>query len=211
MVLVDNILWYAGLVLPLIVCVSTLAIAHRGTEPLGIYFSGAIVCFILGAGGSYFAGGVILEAMGDGGDVPWDAFTLAWHRMWYPLGIGTVSAVVLAFFALGSSRRSQRWNQEVFLREACNQMAAEVDWDSLDSGRLHHACSVATSNDGERVIVAACDDPKVLAIVLNDAEHERAFESEPSAPLWLYIPTDMDLDESWFVNTVIKRAPFSAA
>jgi hypothetical protein len=70
-------------------------------------------------------------------------------------------------------READRWSREAFLREACALMVTEMDWDSLDSGRLHHATSVATDLAGVPVIVGVLDDDSRLSAVLDDAAAER--------------------------------------
>ncbi len=90
-------------------------------------------------------------------------------------------------------RGEDRWSREAFLREACNAIAVDVDWDTIDSGRLHHASCAARTADGGSVVVAVLDNESVLSSVLEDAREERSEAGQSSAPLWLYVPAGVDL------------------
>ena len=102
---------------------------------------------------------------------------------------------------------THRWSREAFLREACSLMATELDWDSLDSGRLHHATSVASDLAGVPVIVGVLDDASVLSAVLDDAAADRRDYGHPNASLWLYIPHDMQLPTGSSDGLIIRRVP----
>ena len=104
-------------------------------------------------------------------------------------------------------READRWSREAFLRAACALMVTELDWDSLDSGRLHHATSVATDLAGVPVIVGVLDDGSRLPAVLDDAAAERRDSGHPDAPLWLYVPHDMEVGSGSSERLVIRRVP----
>jgi hypothetical protein len=90
------------------------------------------------------------------------------------------------------SAEQRQWSDERFLRKACDQMAAEMDWDSLDSGRLHRATCAAKTLAGEPVIVGVLDHADILPAVLKDAEQERGNEQLPvGTPIWLYMPAGL--------------------
>jgi hypothetical protein len=90
-------------------------------------------------------------------------------------------------------RGEQRWTSEAFLRDACDAMALELDWDTIDSGRLHRASCAARTVDGLSVVVAVLDNEGVLSSVLEDARDERRETGQASTPLWLYAPIGIDL------------------
>jgi hypothetical protein len=102
---------------------------------------------------------------------------------------------------------TDRWSREAFLQKACSLMVAEVDWDSLDSGRLHHATSAARDLGGVPVIVGVLDDPSMLSAVLDDAATERRDSGHPNAALWLYVPQDMTVPPSSSDKLMIHRVP----
>jgi hypothetical protein len=102
---------------------------------------------------------------------------------------------------------TDRWSREAFLQKACSLMVAEVDWDSLDSGRLHHATSAARDLAGVPVIVGVLDDPSMLFAVLDDAATERRDSGHPNAALWLYVPQDMTVPPSSSDKLMIHRVP----
>jgi hypothetical protein len=104
-------------------------------------------------------------------------------------------------------RTSDRWNSESFLRRACDAMLDELDWDSLDSGRLHHSSSIARTLGGEVVIVAVVDDLSRMTTVLEDVAAERRHVGEPDAPLWLYLPRGLDLDAMQGAGLVARPVP----
>lgn len=100
-VLIENIIWISGLLAPLVVGVFTVILSRRtGADQVRVGFIGAVVAFALGAAGSYGAGETILGAVMGGGDIPFHLVAQAWHRMWYPLGIGLLVGVGLALFSL---------------------------------------------------------------------------------------------------------------
>jgi hypothetical protein len=114
--------------------------------------------------------------------------------------------------------QKSRWNDERFLRRACDQMAAELDWDSLDSGCLHWAVSRAKTMADEMVIVAVVSHPSTIDDVVNDAQDERRNEMQGArwrgvtghrlpddTPLWLYVPTDFELPNDLPSTVVVKR------
>jgi hypothetical protein len=92
-----------------------------------------------------------------------------------------------------SKRSAQHWSSEEFLLDACDVMVAELDWDTVDSGRLHRASCASRTLDGAPVIVAVLDNIAVLPYVLEDAGVERRDTGVVSAPLWLYLPEDLDV------------------
>ena len=104
--------------------------------------------------------------------------------------------------------RTKRWIEENFLQDACRMMVKELDWDSLDSGRLHHSTSRAKTNSGEGIVIAALSDVEQLSTLLEDADSERQYESLPAeAPLWLYVPMQLKLPSNLPRTVVIKRLP----
>jgi len=99
-----------------------------------------------------------------------------------------------------------RWNTEPFLQLACDEMVRELDWGTLDSGRLHHAVSAARTIGGEAIVVAVLSDFSKLDEVLEDAENERRHENLPSAaPLWLYVPESMATEYSFPGHVILKK------
>ena len=90
-------------------------------------------------------------------------------------------------------RNPQHWTSEEFLLDACDVMVAELDWDTVDSGRLHRASCASWTRDGAPVIVAVLDDIAVLPAALEDARVERRDTGMATAPLWLYVPEDLDV------------------
>jgi hypothetical protein len=102
-----------------------------------------------------------------------------------------------------------RWASEAFLRDACDAMVSEIDWDTIDSGRLHQASCAARTLDGRSVIAAVLDHEAALPSVLEDAQDERREAGQTSAPLWLYAPVDLELralnDEQVVVRRVGRR------
>ena len=103
--------------------------------------------------------------------------------------------------------RDGSWSREAFLRAACTLMVTELDWDSLDSGRLHHATSVARDPAGVPVIVGVLDDASLLSAVLEDAAAERRDSGHPNAPLWLYVPHDMEMPSDLSGRLIVRRVP----
>jgi hypothetical protein len=68
-------------------------------------------------------------------------------------------------------------------------MAREIDWDAIDSGRLHGATSFARTLDGHAVVIGVLTEPDYWQAVLDDARQEVAEEGLPrTTPLWLYVP-----------------------
>ena len=71
-------------------------------------------------------------------------------------------------------------------------MGEELDWDSLDSGRLHHATTAALTMAGAPVVVGVFTKPEVMQAVLADAEDERKERGFPTdALIWLYVPEEV--------------------
>jgi hypothetical protein len=106
-------------------------------------------------------------------------------------------------------RGDHRWTSEAFLRDACDAMVSEIDWDTIDSGRLHRASCAARTLDGLSVVVAVVDNEDVLSFVLEDAQEEKRETGRTSAPLWLYVPVGLDLrvriDEGISIRRVGSR------
>jgi hypothetical protein len=85
-------------------------------------------------------------------------------------------------------------------------MVAELDWDSLDSGCLHWTVSRAKTLSGEQVIVGVLDDPSMFSDALQNAEEAREPDwKSPPAPLWLYVPNEMNLVSDTASSVVLKR------
>ena len=104
-VLIGNLVWVGSLVAPIVAgAVAVLASRQPNSDRVRICFMGALAAFALGATGSYIGGEYILGAVDSASDLPWHLFFQAWHRMWYPLGIGIVVGVALALFALYPKR-----------------------------------------------------------------------------------------------------------
>jgi len=103
-----------------------------------------------------------------------------------------------------------RWASEAFLRDACDAMASEIDWDTIDSGRLHRASCAARTLDGRSVIVAVLDHDAALPSVLVDARDERRETGQTSAPLWLYVPAGLELQRRNGEQIIVRTVPPSA-
>lgn len=107
---------------------------------------------------------------------------------------------------LGTRKEPQRWVDERFLRVACGAIAAELDWDSLDSGCLHRATSRAKTPAGSPLIIGVLDQVARLSELLEDAEQDRRDNGLPTdTPLWLYVPADLPLPEVLPEAVVLKR------
>lgn len=78
-------------------------------------------------------------------------------------------------------------------------MTEELDWDSLDSGRLHCTVSPARTVDGTAIVVAVIDRADSIPQALEDAAMGQA-----TAPLWLYVPKNLDVGE--LAEWVVVRA-----
>lgn len=99
-----------------------------------------------------------------------------------------------------------RWAEEPFLRAACDAMVADIDWDSVDSGRLHHATSTAKTLAGGRVVIGVLDTPDRLEDLLLDAEEEKRGNNFPvNTPVWLYIPADLGVPRG-LPESVVEKA-----
>ena len=102
---------------------------------------------------------------------------------------------------------NDRWAAEHFVCLACDAIVLEIDWDSIDSGRIHCATSKAVTLRGEKVIVGILDDTARLEEVLRDAEDERVHESLPhDAEVWLYVPSRASIPDVR-PGIVVKRVP----
>lgn len=92
---------------------------------------------------------------------------------------------------------TQRWNDEEFLGIACEMIAREIDWDSIDSGRLHGSTSIGKTLLGEDVVIAVLSRPEFVATVLADADEERKHSKVTAeTPLRLYVPAGMRVSVS---------------
>ena len=101
-----------------------------------------------------------------------------------------------------------RWTDEQFLHAACDAMVVELDWDSLDSGRLHHATSAAKTLTGISVVVGVLDRSDCLETFLHDANEEKRYsELPPNTPVWLYIPSGIPLPSDLPEMVVVKSIP----
>lgn len=111
---------------------------------------------------------------------------------------------LLRWFA-GGGRDADRWVDEHFLRIACKAMLPDLDWDSLDSGRLHRATSIAKTHGGTRLIVGVLGKADSLSELLDDAAQDRLEEGLPmDTPLWLYVPASLALP-ALPESVVVKR------
>jgi hypothetical protein len=98
-----------------------------------------------------------------------------------------------------------RWAEEPFLRAACDAMVADLDWDSLDSGRLHRATSSAKTLAGGRVVIGVLDRADRLEELLLDAEEEKRGNDLPvNTPVWLYVPADLGVPRGLPESVVVK-------
>jgi hypothetical protein len=84
-------------------------------------------------------------------------------------------------------------------------MVAELDWDTIDSGRLHRASCAARTLDGVSVVVAVLDNEAFLPSVLQDAEDEGRETGQTGAPLWLYVPVGLELQARVDERISIRR------
>jgi len=101
MVLIDKLIWVGGLAAPVIIGVAAVLIARQPeADRVRVCFVGAVAAFALGTVGSYAAGETILTKMDRVTHLPRNLFLQAWHRMWYPLGIGVLVGFALTIFAL---------------------------------------------------------------------------------------------------------------
>jgi len=100
------------------------------------------------------------------------------------------------------SKKSKRWNDEAFLNLVCTEIACHIDWDSIDSGRLHNSSCKANILNGKEIIVAVFDRISVLEEILIDVESERKAENIPDAQLWVYVPESLTIDKSKFQNAI---------
>jgi hypothetical protein len=104
--------------------------------------------------------------------------------------------------------RPDRWVEESFLGKACEVIARELEWDSLDSGRLHSSTTRARTPEGLPVVVGVLDQPARLLDLLEDAEQERRHCGLPSSvPLWLHVPKDIQLPMLSTDTAVVRRLP----
>lgn len=101
-----------------------------------------------------------------------------------------------------------RWAEEPFLRAACDAMTADLDWDSLDSGRLHRATSSAKTLGGAPVVVGVLDKAERLEDFFRDAEEEMRDGALPlSTTIWLYVPNGLQLPCDLPKSVVVKTIP----
>jgi hypothetical protein len=104
-----------------------------------------------------------------------------------------------------AKRNDNRWSSEAFLRDACDAMAEELDWDTIDSGCLHRASCAGRTLDGRWVVVAVLDTVTVLSSVLDDVQTERLETGRNSAVLWLYVPKGLELPPEIEEDAHIRR------
>lgn len=103
---------------------------------------------------------------------------------------------------------SDRWVEERVLQLACNAMTRDLDWDSLDSGRLHRATSLAKTLTGNSIIVGVLDQARRVSELLADADHDRRNHGLPlETPLWLYVPIAFHAPIDLPPSVVLKRLP----
>ena len=103
-------------------------------------------------------------------------------------------------------KKEHRWNDEEFLRRACDQMTGELNWDSLDSGCLHRTFSTAETLDGRHVIIAVVNRANIWEEVLRDVEDERqTARRQASMPLWIYVPEHFDVPEEIVRQVIIRH------
>lgn len=103
-------------------------------------------------------------------------------------------------------KKEHRWNDEGFLRRACDQMTEELNWDSLDSGCLHLTFSTAETLDGRHVVIAVVNIANIWGEVLRDVEDERQNARWPaSTPIWIYVPEHFDVPEEITKQVIIRH------
>lgn len=91
-------------------------------------------------------------------------------------------------------REDDRWCDEPFLRKACDLIARELDWDTINSGCLHRTTSVAQTLDGHPVVIGVLTKPDYWQAVLDDANQDMAEKGlSRTTPLWLYVPEGFPL------------------
>ena len=89
-------------------------------------------------------------------------------------------------------RPGERWVCEPVLNQACDIIADELDWDSLDAGRLHWTTCRAVTLTGETVVVGVLSDLARLGDVLDDARQEcKDAGISGNTPIWLYVPDEL--------------------
>ena len=107
-----------------------------------------------------------------------------------------------------SGRSDSRWCDELFLRAACDLLAREVQWDTIDAGRLHRSASQARTADGTLIVVAVLSRPELLAEALDDARKEAEQHGLPEmTPLWLYVPDALAIPAPGD-HVVVRRVRF---
>lgn len=102
-------------------------------------------------------------------------------------------------------QRDKHWNKEAFLNFACDRISKDLDWDSIDSGRLHHTCCKAKTFEGKDVIVAVFDRVSVLNDVKEDIKLEKGINNIHEYEVWLYVPQELSFDRSKFPNSKVIR------
>ena len=87
-------------------------------------------------------------------------------------------------------------------------MTRALDWDSLDSGCLHQATSLARTMEGTSIIVGVLDQVEQLSELLDQAEQDRRENQlPPETPLWLYVPTSFNTPLGLPPTAVLKPLP----
>ncbi|TAL31283.1 MAG: hypothetical protein EPN93_18150 [Spirochaetes bacterium] len=103
-------------------------------------------------------------------------------------------------------RKGHRWNTERFLQAACDQMVKELDWDSIDSGCLHHTVSKAKTIDGRQIIVGVITEMNMWEELIEHIRDERAHCNFPrETPVWLYVPQDLSIPDLMAGTMKIRR------
>lgn len=93
------------------------------------------------------------------------------------------------------------------MRKACDRIAQELDWDTIDVGCLHRTTSVAHTVDGRAVIVGVLTKPGYGQALFADAKQdmtERALSQ--ATPLWIYVPEGFPvppLPDDLIIRTVL--------
>jgi hypothetical protein len=103
-------------------------------------------------------------------------------------------------------KKTYRWNNEQFLRKACDQMTKELNWDSLDSGCLHHTVSQAKTIDGQQIIVGVVTEMDMWDEIIKHIQDEcRQNDFPQETPVWLYVPKNLIVPVSISEKTNIIR------
>lgn len=92
-----RVLWVGSLAAPLVAGAAALLVSrHPEADGVRAGFLGSLVAVGLGAMGSFVHGDQIIGLLMGSGDIPHYLVATAWHRMWYPLGLGLIVGVGLA-------------------------------------------------------------------------------------------------------------------